>query len=324
MWKFFQGPFNFNKMPLGLVGCHILIHAKPATWQLWDFHTQPGFYIGPALDSYRCFKLVKSNNKSQVILDTGEFCHSYLSVPVPSAKDKIIHSLQVVAGAIRGAPPPTSVSQLVAITSLQEIFESWCMLATPSFRPTNRLTPSPQRVNSCKSPRVVATSPPSTSPTWSPSTGVRPPPQPAAISLTPAASAPTFHITPHRLVFGNDHSPRVVSASQQPLHPPAAPVLPVRKPIAHRTRSRALAALALFALGGRFHKCIQYRIPMAKLLRASLVTVGFVGLCAIHHMMTAETSNFAALYSALLHEDNLLALSVLDPTTGNMLEHCQL
>ncbi len=41
-------------------------------------------------------------------------------------------------------------------------------------------------------------------------------------------------------------------------------------------------------------------------------------------MMTAETSNFAALCSALLLEDNPLALSVLDPTTGNMLEHCQL
>jgi hypothetical protein len=110
-------------MPLGQVGCHVLIHARPATWQSWDFRAKLGFYIGPALDSYRCFKLVKSDTKSQVILDTVEFCHSYLSVTVPSAKDKIIHGLQVVAGTIRGAPPSTSVSQLEAITSLQEIFE---------------------------------------------------------------------------------------------------------------------------------------------------------------------------------------------------------
>ncbi len=27
----FQGPFNFNKTPLGLVGCLILIHANLAT-----------------------------------------------------------------------------------------------------------------------------------------------------------------------------------------------------------------------------------------------------------------------------------------------------
>jgi hypothetical protein len=52
--------------------------------------------------------------------------------------------------------------------------------------------------------------------------------------------------------------------------------------------------------------------------------MGFAELCAMHHMTTAETTNFAALSSALLHNDNPLALSVLDPTTGNMLEHCQL
>jgi hypothetical protein len=108
--EFFQGPFSFNKMPLGLVGCCILIHAKLATRQSWDFRTKPGFYIGPALNSYHCFRLVKSNTKSQVILDTNEFCHLYLSVPALSAKDKIIYGIQVIAGATRGAPPPTSVS----------------------------------------------------------------------------------------------------------------------------------------------------------------------------------------------------------------------
>jgi hypothetical protein len=30
-WEFFQGPFDFNKTPLGPVGCQVLIHAKPST-----------------------------------------------------------------------------------------------------------------------------------------------------------------------------------------------------------------------------------------------------------------------------------------------------
>jgi hypothetical protein len=50
-WEFFQGPFDFNKMPLCPVGCRILIHAKLATQQSWDFRAKPSFYIGPALDS---------------------------------------------------------------------------------------------------------------------------------------------------------------------------------------------------------------------------------------------------------------------------------
>jgi hypothetical protein len=143
-------------------------------------------------------------------------------------------------------------------------------------------------------------------------------------SLTPVPSAPTFHVTPLHLVFGKDHSPRVVSKPQQALLPPAAPVLPVQEPIAYRTRSRAPAPLALFASKGRYHECIQYRIPTAKISCFPPVAMRFAGLCAMHHMIKTETTNFAALCSALSHEDNPLTLSVLDPTTGNMLEHHQL
>jgi hypothetical protein len=226
-WDFFQGPFDFNKTPLGPVGCRILTHAKPATRQSWDLRAKPGFYIGPDLDTYLCFKLVKTNTKSQVISDTVKFSHLYLSVPVPSAEDKIIHGLQVIVGAIRGAAPPTSVSQLEAITVLQEIFESWCVLAPPSLQPNHRLDPASPRLNAHDAPRVLSPSPLSTSPTWLPSTASRPPPQAAVTSLTPAPSAPTFHVTPRSLVFGNDQSPRVMSEPQQPLLPPAALVLPV-------------------------------------------------------------------------------------------------
>jgi hypothetical protein len=60
VWEFFPLPFHFNKTPLGPVGCRVLIHAKPATRRSWDFRAKPGFYIGPALDSYCCFKLVKA------------------------------------------------------------------------------------------------------------------------------------------------------------------------------------------------------------------------------------------------------------------------
>jgi hypothetical protein len=134
---------------------------------------------------------------------------------------------------------------------LQEIFESWRVLASPSLLPNHCPAPASPRVNSRNSPRAVAPSPPSTSPTWSPSTALRPPPQAAVISLTPAPSASTFHVTPCHLVFGNDQSPRVVSEPQQLLLPPAAPVLPVREPIAHRTRSRVPAhLLSLLQEGG--------------------------------------------------------------------------
>ena len=111
-WEYFQGPFDFNKMPLGPVGCWVLTHAKPVMQWLWDFRAKQGFYVGPALDSYRCFKLVNADTKSQCISDTVEFCHKYLVIPAPTMDGRIIHGLQRVAGALAKAPSPTSISQV--------------------------------------------------------------------------------------------------------------------------------------------------------------------------------------------------------------------
>jgi hypothetical protein len=123
-WEFFHVPFDFNKTPLGPVGCRVLIHAKPVTRRSWDFRAKEGFYIGPALDSYQCFKLVKSDTKSQVISDTVEFRHAYRAIPTPTPADKIIHGLQVMSGALKDAPPPTTITQVEAIANLRDLFKS--------------------------------------------------------------------------------------------------------------------------------------------------------------------------------------------------------
>ncbi len=53
VWEYFNGLFNFNKTPLAPVDCRVLIHAKPATRQSWDYRAKQGFYVGPLLDHYR-------------------------------------------------------------------------------------------------------------------------------------------------------------------------------------------------------------------------------------------------------------------------------
>jgi hypothetical protein len=118
VWEYFQGPFDFNTTPLSPVGCRVLIHAKPAPRRSWDFCAKDGYYIGLALDLYCCFRLVKSDSKSQVILDTVEFHHAYHTIPSTSPEDKIVHGLHVMLGALKDAPPPTSISQMEAIANL--------------------------------------------------------------------------------------------------------------------------------------------------------------------------------------------------------------
>ncbi len=105
-WEYFNGPFDFNKTPLAPMGCRVLIHAKPSTRRSWDYRAKHGFYVGPALDHYRCYELVKSDTKQKVISDTVQFRHAYLQIPAVSAEDKILNGLQVMVG----LPPITCIA----------------------------------------------------------------------------------------------------------------------------------------------------------------------------------------------------------------------
>jgi hypothetical protein len=105
---------------------------------------------------------------------------------------------------------------------------------------------------------------------------------------------------------------------------PRLPILlPPRSPIAHWTRPCSNAPLALFAGCRPFHERFSYHIPTTKLTRAPAKHLGFAGLCHAFAMSPKETDCFAFLCEAFLKVNDPSALSVLDPATGNFLEHRQ-
>ena len=61
--------------------------------------------MGPALNYYRCYELVKLETKQKVISDTVQFQHAYLQIPEVSAEDKILNGLQVMVGAMQKCTP---------------------------------------------------------------------------------------------------------------------------------------------------------------------------------------------------------------------------
>jgi hypothetical protein len=107
-----------------------------------------------ALHWNRCYELMKFKTKQMAISDTVEFRHAYLQIPAVLVDDKIINGLQVMAGAIQNAPPPTSSHQLDAIETLCMLLEKWKCLAPPAVQidshpvcvPCVSPTPTPSRV----------------------------------------------------------------------------------------------------------------------------------------------------------------------------------
>jgi hypothetical protein len=52
-----NGHFDFNRTPLAPPGTLIIAHEKPDQRASWDPHGLDGYYLGPALDQYRCYQV---------------------------------------------------------------------------------------------------------------------------------------------------------------------------------------------------------------------------------------------------------------------------
>ena len=55
-YAYLCGSFNFNKTPLARLGTKVAVHIKPGNCPSWGYYIKLGYYIGPTMEHYRCFK----------------------------------------------------------------------------------------------------------------------------------------------------------------------------------------------------------------------------------------------------------------------------
>jgi hypothetical protein len=73
VWEFLNRPFNYDATPMGPPGLRIIAHAKGAIRRSCYFCGIEGFYIGPAMNHYQCYTLLRLNTQAVVVSDTVIF-----------------------------------------------------------------------------------------------------------------------------------------------------------------------------------------------------------------------------------------------------------
>jgi hypothetical protein len=81
-----NGHFDFNRTPLAPPSTRVISNEKPDQWASWDPHGLDGYYLGPALDHYRCYQVHITKTKGTRIVDTVEFFPTTLLMPRTSSK----------------------------------------------------------------------------------------------------------------------------------------------------------------------------------------------------------------------------------------------
>jgi len=125
-WAELHGPFDFNRTPIAPPGIRVLIHEKPSVRGTWAPHAVEGWYLGPALNSYRCYTVWSKDTRAQCICDTLTWLPHHVPMPNATSDDYIIAGLQDIATALRYPAPssplaPIAASQVDTLEQLMRI-----------------------------------------------------------------------------------------------------------------------------------------------------------------------------------------------------------
>jgi hypothetical protein len=74
-----HGLFDYNRTPLALPGTRVLIHEKPDLRNTWSPHAVDGWYTGPAMKHYRCYRVWVTETASERVTETVVWLPSKVS-----------------------------------------------------------------------------------------------------------------------------------------------------------------------------------------------------------------------------------------------------
>ena len=140
-WSYFHGPFNYDATPIGYLGCDIIAHRKIETRNSWDFCGAAGWYVGVALQHYRCHTIVAKTTHAEQISDTVEFIHHHLTQPEVTPMNRIVHGMNKLTCALQDAPHIACDNQLFAINVLHQAIQRCSTSNRPPHVKPPRATP---------------------------------------------------------------------------------------------------------------------------------------------------------------------------------------
>jgi hypothetical protein len=146
-------------------GTRIIAHETPGRRRTWAPHGQDGWYIGPALEHYRCYTFYITKTRSNRIVETVDFFPQKIILPFPSSHELATQAAADLTHALLHPQPEGPFCQVgdeqaIALKRLASIFVA--------AKPRNKNSPlapqdeiennAPQRVQTTVSPpRVAAT-----------------------------------------------------------------------------------------------------------------------------------------------------------------------
>jgi hypothetical protein len=165
------GQYDFNRAPMAPQGTRTIAHETPGRRRTWAPHGQDGWYIGAALEHYRCYTVYITKTRSNRIVETVEFPPHKFKLPFPSSSELATQAAADLTRALLNPQPAGPFCQVgdeqaIALRRLANIFVSAKpKQANAKLAPQDEIENSaPQRVQTAVSPPRVASQAPNQTP----------------------------------------------------------------------------------------------------------------------------------------------------------------
>jgi hypothetical protein len=120
-----HGSFDYTRTPLAPPGIKVIAFNNTLTRESWGPHGKIGYYIGPALNHYRCYRIYLKSTKREIITDTLQYTEDNLfEIPYKSTEDQLLDTANELKDLI-STPKPLQTNvynpQYEAIAILKSI-----------------------------------------------------------------------------------------------------------------------------------------------------------------------------------------------------------
>ena len=131
MWGYFNGKFNYNATPLGLLGISVIVHTKTGRQRSWEFRGKDVWSVGALMKHFLCQRVIPKLTISMMISDTTEFRRHHITHPSVTPEDRLLHRIQQLTAALQGAPSSQSGDQIFVLQYLKDTLTNCALDTTP-------------------------------------------------------------------------------------------------------------------------------------------------------------------------------------------------
>jgi hypothetical protein len=190
-----HGTFDFNRTPIAPPGTKVLIHEKPDNRLSWAPRGTDAWYIGPAMEHYRCVHCYMPDTHSTRIADTVEYFPHQVPIPTHTTEDLIRDAVSDIIATLNNTHPAPPLLVPLQDNTRHALREIATLLdrAVPSPPPVEPIPVSPPRVQDYPPATAPPRVPVPSQPVASPRVPVSSPPPVAPPRVRPSSTNTTQH-----------------------------------------------------------------------------------------------------------------------------------